>query len=36
MEKEKKCTCDENCTCGCHEGKKCTCDDDCECKKEHE
>lgn len=29
MEKDKKC--DENCTCGCHEGKECTCDDNCQC-----
>ena len=27
MEKEKKCNCDETCTCGCQEGKECTCDE---------
>ncbi len=36
MEKEKQCTCDENCTCGCHEGKECTCEGDCKCNKEEE
>ena len=31
MEKE-KCTCSEDCTCGCQEGKECTCDDsNCKC-----
>ena len=28
---EKKCNCDETCTCGCQEGKECTCDENCEC-----
>ena len=34
---EKKCNCNEDCTCGCQEGKECTCDDEkctCECEKE--
>ena len=31
MEKEKKCNCDETCTCGCQEGKECTCDESCTC-----
>ena len=32
MEKEKKCNCDEKCTCGCNEGKECTCTDEkCTC-----
>lgn len=30
-----KCTCDENCTCGCQDGKECTCDDEnCKCHNE--
>ena len=29
MEKEKKCKCTKDCTCGCQEGKKCTCDGKC-------
>ena len=29
---DKKCNCDENCTCGCQEGLECTCDDEnCKC-----
>ena len=28
---KKKCTCTEECTCGCQEGKECTCDDSCTC-----
>ena len=35
MEKEKKCNCDETCTCGCQEGKECTCGDS-KCEEEHE
>ena len=32
MEKDKKCNCKEDCTCGCGEGKECTCKDEkCEC-----
>ena len=28
---EKKCNCDENCTCGCQDGQECTCDGECNC-----
>jgi len=29
---EKKCNCNDDCTCGCQEGKECTCtDEDCKC-----
>lgn len=32
MEKEKKCNCGPDCTCGCQEGKECTCHDEaCKC-----
>lgn len=32
VSKEKKCNCDETCTCGCQEGKECTCEDEtCKC-----
>ena len=32
MEEKEKCTCDDNCSCGCQEGKECTCNDDkCHC-----
>ena len=31
MEKEKKCNCGPDCTCGCQEGKECTCGGECHC-----
>lgn len=37
MKEEKKCNCEDTCTCGCNEGKECTCSDEkcnCDCKEE--
>ena len=31
MAKDKKCECNEACTCGCQEGKECTCEENCTC-----
>ena len=28
MEKQKKCDCTNECTCGCQEGKECNCKED--------
>lgn len=30
-EEKEKCTCSNDCECGCQEGKECTCNDDCKC-----
>ena len=36
MEKDKKCNCNEECTCGCQDGKECTCTDEkCTCKEDN-
>ena len=31
IKEEKKCSCNENCDCGCQEGKECSCDENCDC-----
>ena len=31
VESDKKCTCNDDCTCGCQDGKECTCDGSCNC-----
>ena len=39
MKEDKKCNCNDTCTCGCQEGKECTCEDvkcDCGCEEKKE
>ena len=39
MKEDKKCNCNDTCTCGCQDGKECTCEDvkcNCGCEEKKE